>query len=142
VYVEFQERLERLIREKADHAKSIEKLIDDLSALYGELDEVASLPERMGFAERGEFDVYMELKHALGDRFDDAAGRGFAAGIVRLIKRKAYAGWQDNPQELKRFRTDIGVLALDDDIAALGIADDNELMEAVLRRLVQHYGLD
>lgn len=142
VYVELQERLERLIREKSDHAKSIEKLIDDLSALYGELDEVASLPERMGFAERGEFDVYMELKHALGDRFDDTAGRGFAAGIARLIKRKAYAGWQDNPQELKRIRTDIGVLALDDDFAALGIADENELMEAVLRRLIQHYGLD
>jgi type I restriction enzyme R subunit len=141
VYVEFQERLERLINEKAAHAKSIEKLIDDLSGLYRELDEVASLPERMGFAERGEFDVYIELKHSLAERFDDKSARGFATRIARLVKRKVYAGWQDNDQELKRLRTEIGLLADDEDFEKFEIADDEELVEAVLRRLVQHYRL-
>ncbi len=142
VYQEFQDRLERLIKEKAEHAKGIEQLLIELGGLYRELDEVASLPERMGFAERGEFDVYMELKNGLGERFDDPLARDYAGQAARLIKRKAYAGWQDSPQELKRIRTDLVVLALDNAFEPLGIAGDEELVESMMRRLAQHYGLD
>ena len=142
VYQEFQDRLERLIQEKSQQAKTIEQVLDELAGLYRELDEVASLPERMGFAERGEFDVYMELKQVLGSRFDDAVARAFSAELAKLAKRKAYAGWQDNTQELKRLRADIKVLALDEAYESTGIADNEEWLDALIKRLIQHYGLE
>jgi len=142
VYYEFQDRLEQLIKEKAQHAKSIEQILEELAGLYQELDDVASLPERMGFAERCEFDVYMELKRALGDKFDDALVRAFSGALTKLAKRRAYAGWQDNPQELKRLRPDIKVLALDDAYEQAGIADNDELLDVLIKRLIQHYGLE
>lgn len=142
VYHEFQDRLELLIKEKAQYAKSIEKILDELAGLYQELDEVVSLPERMGFSERCEFDVYMELKRTLGEKFDEAVSRGVSGALVKLARRRAYAGWQDNPQELKRLRADIKVLALDDAYDKAGIADSEELLDALIKRLIQHYSLD
>ena len=44
VYVEFQERLDELIKQKAEETKTIEKLLIDLEELYGEVDQVATLP--------------------------------------------------------------------------------------------------
>jgi hypothetical protein len=34
------------------------------------------------------------------------------------------------------------VLALDDDYEKAGIADSEELLDALIKRLIQHYGLE
>lgn len=141
VYQEFQDRLERLIKAKSEHARGIEQLLEELGGLYRELDEVASLPERMGFSERGEFDVYMELKNGVGERFDDKLARDYAGQVVQMIKRRVYFGWQDIEPELQRIRVELGLLALGDAVEPLGFAENKELIESILRRLAQHYGL-
>jgi len=142
VYLEFQQRLEKLVKDKNARTEAIEKVLNDLSSLYQELEEAATLPERMGFAERGEFDLYMEVKNALPASFDDVTARGFSAKAAWFVKQKAYAGWQDNPMELKRLRAELEILGHDDEYSLLCIPDNEELLDALLNRLAQHYGVD
>ena len=64
VYVDFQERLDELIKQKAEETRAIEELLIDLKAFFGEVDQVATLPQRMGFDDRGSFDIFIEIKNA------------------------------------------------------------------------------
>ena len=47
IYVEFQNRLDQLIKQKQEQSLAIEEILLQLSSLYTELDDVASLPHRM-----------------------------------------------------------------------------------------------
>ena len=71
-YVELDERLQNLIQRKRELNEDIEDILADLQSLYNEVDEVGNLPTRMGFADRGRFDLFLEVKHATGDQFDEA----------------------------------------------------------------------
>jgi type I restriction enzyme R subunit len=142
VYVEFQIRLDELIKRKETEAASIETILHNLEDLYSELDNVASLPNRMGFEDRGSFDIYSEIKNAKQDGFNSELSKSFAKSVVSLVKSKVYIGWQDNDKEVERMKTDIEILAVDDTFESLNIDDDAELIEGIMKRVIQHYGLD
>jgi len=48
VYVDFQNRLDELIKRKQNESLALEEILKRLSELYTELDDVASLPQRIG----------------------------------------------------------------------------------------------
>ena len=142
VYIEFQIRLDDLIKRKETEAESIETILQNLEGLYSEIDEVGSLPNRMGFTDRGGFDIYSEVKNAQDGKFNDELTKAFAKAVVSLVQSKIYIGWQDNEKEVDRIKTDIEILAVDDAFEGLNIDDNNELMDNIMKRVIQHYGLD
>jgi len=78
VYVEFQNRLDDLIQQKKEESLEIEEILNQLGELYSELDEVASLPTRMGFPDKGSFEFYTVIKNTTGDSFNDELVREFS----------------------------------------------------------------
>lgn len=142
VYLEFQIRLDNLIKRKETESESIETILQNLEGLYSEIDEVGSLPNRMGFNDRGGFDIYSEIKNVQNDNFNSELSKAFAKSTVSLIQSKVYIGWQDNEKEVERIKTDIEILAADDAFEGLNIEDNTELMDSIMKRVIQHYGLD
>lgn len=142
IYVDFQNRLEELMRQKEAHSKGIEVLLKELEGLYCELDDVASLPHRMGFEDRGSFDVFTEIKNKKGADLDTDLSRDFAKAVADRIKSKIYIGWQESDREKKRMQTEVELIALSEEYESLDISDDDELMERIMNRIVQHYSLD
>ena len=142
VYVEYQNRLEELIRQKEKQTRTIIDLLSDLTRLYQELDNIASLPERMGFSDRCSFDTFMEIKNRKSDLLDDQLPKAFSSELVEQVKKKVYIGWQDSEKEVKRMELDIQILASSDAFQSLGIESDEELVQNILKRIIQHYGME
>ena len=120
---------------------AISSLID-AEALYRELDEVANEPTRMGFADRGRYDLFLDIKHGTRDRFDDDKARRFVETLVRGLQQKRFrAGWYESDLDLNTIRTDLKALGDGDEYELLGISDDENLVEKLMNRLVQHYAV-
>jgi type I restriction enzyme R subunit len=143
IYVEFQNRLDDLIRQKQEHSKAIEQVLLKLGELYSELDDVASLPQRMGFNDKGTFEIYTLLKNHQNGNFDGPLSRDFAQEVYQqVIRKKAnYIGWQDIPNEPRRLQTSIEIFAASDKYMDLGIDENEELMEAIMKAVIQNYSL-
>ena len=140
-YVDLDVRLQELIERRRDLNADIEQILLDLEKLYGEVDEVGNLPKRMGFEDRGRYDLFLEIKQATGAAFDETRARQFVDVLVAGLAKALYAGWQESDLTCKGVVTDIKTLADGDDFASLGISDNNDLVETLLKRLVQHYGI-
>ena len=141
-YVDLDVRLQELIERKKDLNADIEQILLDLEALYGDVEQIGLLPHRMGFEDRGRYDLFLEIKHALGSAFDEAKARQFVNELLTGLSRDFYAGWQESDLKRKDIATDVKTLADGDDYAALGISEKADLVETLLSRLVQHYGID
>ncbi len=141
-YVELDERLQEFIRRKRELNEDIEQILLDLEKLYGEVDEVGSLPKRMGFEDRGRFDLFLDIKHATGDAFDEVKARQFVDVLVVGSMKAFFAGWQESEFERRRIETDIKTLADGDDYASLGISDNTNLVETLVKRVLQHYSIE
>jgi type I restriction enzyme, R subunit len=141
VYVEFQNRLDDLIKRKEQHAEAIETVLKDLEGLYHEIDEVASLPTRMGFEDKGSFDIYTEIANKIG-RDNEEVIKAFAKAAVLTVKSKVYLGWQENDKEVARLKVALEVLAVDDEYDKLGIGENEELVDLIMTRMIQNYRLD
>jgi hypothetical protein len=111
-YVDLDVRLQELIERKKDLSEDIEQILLDLETLYGEVDEVGNLPKRMGFEDRGRFDLFLDIRHATGAAFDETKARQFVDVLVAGLMKGLYAGWQESDQECRRIETDIKALAL------------------------------
>lgn len=143
IYVEFQNRLDELIKRKQEEGQEIEDLLNRLSALYTELDEVASLPQRMGFTDKGTFEVFTLIKNVSNGAFDEALTRDFVQGVYEnIISKKVYIGWQDIPKEIERLQVDIELYAASDKYDALQIDKHDDLMERIMKAVVQNYSID
>ena len=142
VYVEFQERLDELIKEKETETKSISDLLKDLEELFGEVEQAATLPQKMGFDDRGSFDIYIEIKNARDENIDLEIAKDFAKKVAQRIKNKIYTGWQDREAEIKRFEVDIKIFADFDEYESLNISDDKELVDRIIKRIIQHYSIE
>lgn len=140
-YIELDERLLELVRRKRELNEDIEQILRDLEKLYGDIEQVGLLPQRMGFEDRGRFDLFLDIKHAGGSAFDETKARQFVDVLVGGLKKRLYAGWQESDQERQRVETDIKALADGDDYAPLAISDNANLVETLLKRLVQHYAI-
>jgi len=96
----------------------------------------------MGFTDRGSFDIYSEIKNVKTEGFNSELSKAFAKAIVSLVQSKVYIGWQDNEKEVERIKTDIEILSVDDTFESLNIDETAELMDNIMKRVIQHYGLD
>lgn len=95
----------------------------------------------MGFADRGRYDLFLDIKHAVDAAFDEAKTRHFVDVLVGGLFKGLYAGWQESELKRNDVVTDIKTLGDDDDFASLGISDDVNLVETLLKRLIQHYSI-
>ena len=142
VYVEFQNRLDDLIKKKQEESKAIEGILLKLGELYTELDEVATLPQKMGFEDKGTFEIFTNIKNAQSSAFNEELTREFATEVCdSVIKKKIYIGWQDISKEVKRLRVNIEIFAASDEFQQLGIDEDEELMDNIMKSVIHNYGL-
>jgi type I restriction enzyme R subunit len=140
-YIDLDVRLQELIERKRDENADLEQLLLDLEKLYKDVDEVGNLPHRMGFANRGSYDLFLDIKHAVGTAFDETQTRQFVDVLVNGVLKGLYAGWQESELKCNDIAIDIKTLGDDDDFASLGISDNVNLVETLLKRLIQHYSI-
>lgn len=142
IYVEFQNRLDDLIKQKQEESLAIEELLLKLSELYTELDDVASLPKRMGFPDKGSFEIFTLIKNESDNNFNEGLVRDFAFEAVKKIKSKIYIGWQDVPHEYERIQTDIELLSVNPHFENLRIDENQELLERIMKSVLLNFKLN
>ncbi len=142
IYVEFQNRLDNLIKQKQAESLAIEELLNQLELLYTELDDVASLPTRMGFPDKGSFEFFTIIKNASSDTFNDNLVREFSFEAADKIKAKIYNGWQDVPREFDRLKYEILLLSVNPKFEELKIDENEDLIEHIMKAVLQNYKLD
>ena len=140
-YVDLYVRLQELIERRRDANADIEQILLDLEKLYKDVDEVGNLPFRMGFADRGRYDLFLDIKHGAGVAFDESKARQYVDLLVAGLVKGLYAGWQESERKRNDIIIDIKTLGDDDDFASLGISDNLNVVEMLLRRLIQHYSI-
>ena len=141
IYVEFQNRLDDLIKQKREESLAIEEILIRLEDLYTELDEVASLPARMGFPDKGSFEFFTIIKNISGETFNEGLIREFSLEASDKIKAKIYNGWQDVPREFERLETEIRLLAANPRFESLEIHNNEALIEHIMNAVLQNYKL-
>lgn len=141
IYIEFQERLEALIRLKNANTIEIEKLINKLSELYTVVDEAVEIPKKMGFDNKGTFEIYQILKNELPN-FDEKLAREFANELAAKIQSKIYIGWQEVNQEYNRLLGEVALLAANDKFDALDIYDKDVLHQTMMDSIVKNFSLN
>jgi hypothetical protein len=57
------------------------------------------------------------------------------------LAKALYAGWQESDLKCNDVVTDIKTLGDDDEFASLGISDNVNLVETLVKRLIQHYSI-
>ena len=143
VYVEFQNRLDELIKQKQEQSLAIEEILNQLGNLYAELDEVASLPQRMGFPDKGTFEIFTLIKNFSKAGFIEELSRDFSlSAFDSVIKKKIYIGWQDVPREYERLQTDIELLAANPKYEELRLDEQEELIDRIMKAILVNYSLD
>lgn len=143
IYIEFQNRLDDLIKKKQEQSIAIEEILNELSALYAELDEVASLPQRMGFPDKGTFEIFTLIKNVSQTGFNEELSRDFSLSTFdNVIKKKIYIGWQDVPREYERIQTDIELLAANPKYEELKLDEQEELIDRIMKAVLKNYSLN
>lgn len=140
IYIEFQERLDTLIRQKNANSIEIEGLLKKLSELYTEVDEAIEIPRRMGFDDKGTFEIYQTIKNE-NNNFNEKLVREFAEDLTRRIKSKIYIGWQEVPQEYNRMKVEIDLLAANDKYESLNLDVDGPLGDTLMDSILKNYSL-
>ena len=141
IYIEFQERLDALIRMKNANAIEIEGLLKKLSELYTEVDEAVAIPKKMGFDDKGTFEIYQILKNEL-PTFDESLARNFANELAAKVRSKIYIGWQEVNQEYNRFLGDVALIAANPKYVALNIDENDILQETIMDSIVRNFSLN
>ena len=141
IYIEFQERLDYLINLKNKNIIEIEGLLKKLSELYTEVDEAVELPKKMGFDDKGTFEIYQIIKNG-SESFDEELVRAFANEQAQKIQSNIYIGWQEVPQEYNRFKADMELLAANPKYESLNLDIDGPLGETLMDSIVKNFSLN
>lgn len=141
IYIEFQERLYEIIRQKNDNNIEIEGLLNKLNELYTDVDEAVMMPQKMGFPDKGTFEIFQQIKNSITDVDKDLA-RKFATELVIKIQDKIYIGWQDVPQEYNRLKGEIALLAAADKYEDLDVFENNGLIDTIMQSIKVNYSLN
>ncbi len=141
IYIEFQERLDALIRMKNANAIEIEGLLKKLSELYTEVDEAIEIPKKMGFDNKGTFEIYQNIKNEIED-FNEELVREFAEELTGRILSKIYIGWQEVTQEYNRMKTQIELLAANPKYESLSLDVDGELGDKLMKSICDNFSLN
>lgn len=140
VYIEFQERLDELIRQKNANTIEIEGILKKLSELYTDVDEAVMMPQKMGFSDKGTFEIFQRIKNN-NNKVNEDLARGFAKELSGIIQACIYIGWQDVPQEFNRIKGRISLLAAADKYEDLGVYDNKELIDSIMLSIKDNYSL-
>ena len=141
IYIEFQERLDALIRMKNANAIEIEGLLKKLSELYTDVDEAIEIPKKMGFDNKGTFEIYQHIKNEIED-FNEELVREFAEELTQRIKSRIYIGWQET-REYNRIKTDcLELLAANPKYESLNLDVDGELGEKLMNSICNNFSLN
>lgn len=141
IYIEFQERLDALIKQKNANTIEIEGLLKKLSELYTEVDEAIELPRKMGFEDKGTFEIYQILKNNIAD-FNEELARAFAEAAAQEIKSMIFIGWQDVTQEYNRVMREIDLLAANPKYEPLAIRVEGELGREMMESVLRNFSLN
>ena len=141
IYVEFQERLDFLIRNKNAEAEAIEILLQKLSELYTDVDEAIEIPKKMGFDDKGTFEIYQIIKNE-SDDFDEKLVRDFAVELTKKIQERIYIGWQEIPQEYNRLKGDMLLLSVNPKFESLNLDTKDELAENIMNSVKNNFSLN
>ena len=141
IYIEFQERLDALIRQKNANAIEIEGLLKKLSELYTEVDEAIEIPKKMGFDNKGTFEIYQNIKNQMKD-FNEELVREFAEELTRKIRSKIYIGWQEVTQEYNRMEGEVALLAANPKYESLNLDIDGELGKTLMKSILKNFSLN
>ena len=141
IYIEFQERLDALIQQKNANTIEIEGLLLKLSELYTEVDEAVEIPKKMGFDDKGTFEIYQILKNELPN-FDEHLARDFANELAAIIHLRIYIGWQEVTQEYNRLLGEVALLSANEKYDALDIYGKDVLHETIMDSIVKNFSLN
>jgi type I restriction enzyme R subunit len=141
IYIEFQERLDAMIRQKNANAIEIEELLKKLSELYTEVDEAIEIPKKMGFDNKGTFEIYQNIKNQMND-FNEELVREFAEELTRKILSKIYIGWQEVTQEYSRMEGEVALLAANPKYDSLNLDIDGELGKTLMKSILKNFSLN
>lgn len=143
VYVEFQNRLDELIKKKQDESQTIEQILTKLSELYNELDDIASMPQKMGFEDKGTFEIFTLIKNASPPSYNEDLAREFAKEVFKtVISKKIYIGWQGIPNEVDRLRVEIEIFAGADKYQQMELDENDQLLDLIMKSIIKNYGLN
>lgn len=140
VYIEFQHRLDELVKRKNEETITLEELINQLSLLYTEVEDVSSLPEKLGFEDKGTFEFYMTLKKKCPDS-DETILQNLAKELVAMIKAKIYIGWQDSKSEIKNIKDEMMIITGGPEYEKLNLYSDDELLIQLQNKALEYYSL-
>jgi type I restriction enzyme R subunit len=141
IYIEYQERLDALIRQKNANTTEIEGILKQLSELYTEVDEAFEMPRKMGFDNKGTFEIYQTIKNHI-DNFSEELVRDFAEKLTERIRAKIYIGWQEVTPEYNRMRFEVELLAANDKYESLNLDVDGELGEKLMKSILDNFSLN
>ena len=141
IYIEFQERLDALIRQKNANTIEIEGLLKKLSELYTEVDEAIEIPKRMGFDNKGTFEIYQIIKNSI-ENFSEELVRDYAEELTRRILSKIYIGWQEVTPEYNRMKYEVELLAANEKYESLNLDIDGELGEKLMNSILRNFSLN
>lgn len=141
IYIEFQERLDALIRQKNANTTEIEGILKQLSELYTEVDEAIEMPRKMGFDNKGTFEIYQTIKNHI-ENFSEELVRDFAEKLTERIRAKIYIGWQEVTPEYNRMRFEVELLAANDKYESLNLDVDGELGEKLMNSILDNFSLN
>jgi len=115
-------------------------LLLELGKLYNELDDITNLPQKMGFADKGTFEIFMQIKNARANEYNEELVKEFAKELVQtVIIKKIYIGWQELANEVNRLRVSIEIFAAADEYHQLHIDDDLQLMDTLMQSIVKNF---
>lgn len=140
IYIEFQERLDELIRQKNANSTDIEGILIKLGDLYTEVDEALEIPKKMGFDDKGTFEIYQTVKNNISN-FDEKLVKSFAQELVKNISRRLFIGWQDT-STYNYVKGDIELMIYNDDYSSLGLEHVDGLLDLMMQSVIDNYSLN
>ncbi|MBO4778770.1 MAG: HsdR family type I site-specific deoxyribonuclease [Bacteroidales bacterium] len=141
IYVEFQERLDSLIQMKNAQTIEIEGLLKKLSELYTEVDEALEIPKKMGFDDKGTFEIFQIIKNE-HPNFNESLVRAFAEEEAKLVQSKIYIGWQEVSQEYNRFKADLELLSVNPKYESLNLDIEGQLGDMLMNSILKNFSLN
>ena len=140
IYIEFQERLDELIHQKNANSTDIEGILKKLGDLYTEVDEALEIPKKMGFDDKGTFEIYQTVKNNISN-FDEKLVKSFAQELVKNISRRLFIGWQDT-STYNYVKGDIELMIYNDDYSSLGLEHVDGLLDLMMQSVIDNYSLN
>ena len=138
VYVEFQERLDDLIRRKQEELDGIETILVQLGQLFTEVDDVMSLPKKMGFDDMGSFEIFTLIKNQK-EGLKENQRSDFAKACKNKIDSLIFTGWQDMPNKAKEITTALKLLSAAPEYEEMQLFEDENLFNQIQGILLKYY---